>query len=367
MTKIQEFSIDSLKLRIPFQEITILDKSILDTRKKLIISDATGEILSEDKIKSLSTEIKFDSYSIKVAIVNQYNLQSKEIEDVLEIYLHSKVLEGNYFDGITKNNLRLIYDKLIGAKVFMCSYETFINSSVNDIDIKYDFISDKSTFSTLCNELKSRARQSTKLGNGQAMYKNGNLTFNRRESSTLSSPFVKFYDKELEAIEKNNKFFNHFFPYETVEEDKVKNKKRIEATCKKSSDINKFFDLEHSSLSTITQITQSELKRFIGYAINKNIDSPIKIEKSLENHKNAIDIQIHIHFTNSIENQNSTFLKTLDSYLIHFEDKQMKIRIKKKCNEWNLRRQGKKIDKNIKSEIKTNNIILDIFKLLQID
>ena len=213
MTKIQEFSIDSLKLRIPFQEITILDKSILDTRKKLIISDATGEILSEDKIKSLSTEIKFHNYSIKVAIVNQYNLQSKEIEDVLEIYLHSKVLEGNYFDGITKNNLRLIYDKLIGAKVFMCSYETFINSSVNDIDIKYDFISDKSTFSTLCNELKSRARQSTKLGNGQAMYKNGNLTFNRRESSTLSSPFVKFYDKELESIEKNNKFFNHFFPY----------------------------------------------------------------------------------------------------------------------------------------------------------
>jgi hypothetical protein len=45
----------------------------------------------------------------------------------------------------------------------------------------------------------------------------------------------------------------------------------------------------------------------------------------------------------------------------------MKIRIKKKCNEWNLRRQGKKIDKNIKSEMRTNTVILDIFKLLQID
>ena len=363
MAKVKElFSIDSLKLRIPFDKVTILNESILDEKTKIIVSNVSGEIISEDKIKSLTTEIKFNDYLIKVAIIQQHNFQSKQIEEFIEIYLHSKILESNYFSGITQSNLISIYDKLIQQKVFYCDYDTFINSSVNDIDIKIDFTSDKATFNDLCNELKTRAKQSTKLGQGQAMYKNGNLTFNRRESSTLSSPFVKFYDKELEANEKNSAFFSKYISNELI-----KDKRRIEATCKKSTDIKKFFNLEASTLSTITQITQSELRRYVSYSINKNIDSVIKIEKSTESHKNAIDIQIHIHFTNSIENQNSTFLKTLNAYLIHFDDKQMKIRIKKKCIEWNLRRQGKKIDKNIKDETKRNDIILDIFTLLQID
>ena len=368
MAKIKElFSLDSLKLRIPLNKIQIVNQEILNTKKMLIVSSVIGDysdlkVIREEDVKSLSTEIKFNHYCIKVAIIQQHNFQSKQIEEFIEIYLHSKILESNYFSGITQSNLISIYDKLIQQKVFYCDYDTFINSSVNDIDIKIDFTSDKATFNDLCNELKTRAKQSTKLGQGQVMFKNRNLTFNRRESSTLSSPFVKFYDKELEANEKNSAFFSKYISNELI-----KDKRRIEATCKKSTDIKKFFNLEASTLSTITQITQSELRRYVSYSINKNIDSVIKIEKSTESHKNAIDIQIHIHFTNSIENQNSTFLKTLNAYLIHFDDKQMKIRIKKKCIEWNLRRQGKKIDKNIKDETKRNDIILDIFTLLQID
>lgn len=62
--------------------------------------------------------------------------------------------------------------------------------------------------------------------------------------------------------------------------------------------------------------------------INKNI----QIEKNTN--KSAIDIQIHIHFTNSIANQGLTFIQTLNEYLEHFKDKQIRIRMKKKCLEW---------------------------------
>jgi hypothetical protein len=62
--------------------------------------------------------------------------------------------------------------------------------------------------------------------------------------------------------------------------------------------------------------------------INQDIETKSKFNKS------AIDINIHIHFTNSIVNQRYTFTETLNKYLEHFEDKQIKMRMKKKCLEW---------------------------------
>ena len=361
MTKIEQFSIDSLKLRIPFHEVTIIDKSILDTKRKLIISDATGEILSEDKIKGLTTEIKFNSYSIKIAIISLYDFKQKQSDDFLEVYLHSKILEQNYFDGFTQQNIKSVYDKLMSAKVFFCSEDIFFNSTLNDIDIKHDFNLNNNTFKELCKELQSRATPTTKLGQGANVYENGNLTFNRRETSSYSKPFVKFYDKELEAIEKNSSFFNQF------ENSIIRNKKRIEVTCKKSSDIKKAFNLNKSNLSSILTISQNDLKQYLCYAINQNISKLVKIEKNTNSNLSAIDIAIHIHFTNSINNQNLTFIQTLQSFLTHYEDKQMKIRIKKKCNEWNLGKQGQIDDKITKKSTILNDQILDIFNFLQID
>lgn len=365
-TKIELFSIDSLKLRLPFSEITILDKSILDTKRKLIISDATGEILSEDKIKGLTSEIKFNCYSIKVAIVSFYDFKEKRREDFLEIYLHSKILEQNYFDGFTQQNIKSVYDKLMSAKVFFCSEDIFLNSTLNDIDIKHDFKLDNSTFKELCKELRTRATSTKKLGQGANLYDNNNLTFNRRETSSYSKPFVKFYDKQLEAIEKNVEFFNENFNNNGYWSDKIINKKRIEVTCKKSSDIKKAFNLTKSNLTSILSISQNNLKQYLCYAINQNISKLVKIERNISANLSAVEIAIHVHFTNSIDNQHLTFLQTLEAFLLHFDDKQMKIRIKKKCIQWNLDKQGKNLKENIKETTILNDKILDIFKHLQI-
>lgn len=397
MTKIELFSIDSLKLRIPFHEVTIIDKSILDTKRKLIISDVTGEILSEDKIKSLTTEIKFKSYSIKIAIISLYDFQQKQSDEFLEVYLHSKILEQNYFDGFTQQNIKSVYDKLMSAKVFFCSEDIFLTSTLNDIDIKHDFKLDNKTFKELCKELQSRASTTKKLGQGANLYENNNLTFNRRETSSYAKPHVKFYDKHLEATEKNSEFFNEYFGQSeiTIRPDKIDkkinedktserdiskhfcdtskysdiiiHKKRVEVNCKKSSDIKKAFNLDKSNLSSILTISQNDLKQYLCYAINQNISKLVKIEKNTNSNLSAIDIAIHIHFTNSINNQNLTFIETLQSFLPHFEDKQMKIRIKKKCNEWNLDKQGQNVEKTIKETTAINDKILDIFNFLQID
>ena len=361
MTKIEQFcSLDSLKLRIPISQITILDTSILDTKTKYVISDVSGEIISEDKIKSLTSEVKFKGYSIKIALISLYEFSTKSTNDYLEIYLHSKILEGRYFEGLTANNIRQVYDKLMSANVFTCTFDTFVNSPINDIDIKLDLTIKRDVFNELCKELNSRTSTTTKLGQGGNLYDNGNLTFNRRETSTLTKPFVKFYNKELEANEKNSEFFNLYIPNKLI-----RDKKRIEVTCKKSTDIKRYFELETSTLNSVLPIPNDKLLNYLCYAINQNISKPIKIAKSTHENKSAIDIQIHIHFTNSTANQGLTFIQTLNEYLEHFDDKQMRMRMKKKCIEWST-----KVNQGAKELAPLNNHsneVLDILKLLNIE
>ena len=146
----------------------------------------------------------------------------------------------------------------------------------------------------------------------------------------------------------------------------VINKKRIEVTCKKSSDIKKVFNLEKSNLTSILSVSQNNLKQYLCYAINQNISKLVKIERNISQNLSAIEIAIHVHFTNSIDNQHLTFLQTLETFLLHFDDKQMKIRIKKKCIQWNLDKQGKTPKQAIKETTILNDKILDIFKHLQI-
>jgi hypothetical protein len=371
MTKIEQFcSIDSLKLRLPMSEVRIIDTSILDTKTKYVISDISGEIISEDKIKSLTSEIKFNGYSIKVALISLYEFATKSTNDYLEIYLHSKILEHSYFEGMTSTNIALVYQRLMSANIFECSLNTFMNSPVNDIDIKLDLDIENNVFNELCKELNSRTTTTTKLGQGGKRYDNGNLTFNRRETSTLAKPFVKFYNKELEANEKNSEFFNLYIPNKLI-----KDKKRIEVTCKKSTDIRKYFHDNYvgNSLSSISEypsvinlryvtlIPHEKLLNYLCYAINQNISKPIKIAKSTIKNQSAIDIQIQIHFTNSITNQGMTFMQTLNGYLEHFEDKQMRMRMKKKCLEWNNKGANQSTNET------TSNDILDILKLLNIE
>ena len=356
----KKYAIDSCKLRIKLSDVIILDNTILDRHSVIKVNDITGELVSQQQIKSLTKEIKFNGYSIKVAITEYYDFQQKIKEQFLEVYLHSKILEHNYFDGITIKNISQIYTRLMAAKVFECTEQIFLTSLVNDIDIKVDFIASKSMFKELCIELKNRSKKHTTLGQGSKLYDNSNLTFNRRESSTLSNPFVKFYDKELESIEKNQQFFKDFPSSE------IKDKKRLEVTIKKSSDIKQFFNIEKSNFESILNLPQSELERFVTYAVKQNLNDKVKIEKSATENKSAIDILIHIHFTNSIDNQNLTFLETMEEFLTHFDDKQMKIRIKKRANEWNFNRHNLKAVNQRKMKADINDKLSGILSELGI-
>jgi predicted DNA-binding protein len=324
---IEHATIDSLKIRILLSNVTILDTSILDTKTKYIISDSTGEIMEETKIKHLAKEIKFNAYSIKVAIVSQYNFALKKNIDYLEIYLHSKILETDYFNGITIQNIEAIHTKLMAKKVFDISFENFLISSVNDIDIKKDFLTDKQSFLDLTTYLKKVATSSNHRHKGAQRYQNGNIEFNTRKTSTSTSPFLKLYDKELEAIERKNEFFDTYFNVNDL-----RNLKRIEATLKSTKEVKQSLNLETSNLVSLLNSTPGELNEVISNAVNINLKAikEVTIKKSKVERSNNLDKMIYIHFANMLDNQNLFFEEALAVTLEHFTDKQNKFRMKKK-------------------------------------
>ena len=348
MTKVENnfynYALDSCKIRIKRELVEILNSDILDEKSKIIISNSSGEILSEDKIKSFSTEIQFDAYKIRIALVSYYNFQLKIQEDFMEIYLHSKILESDYFQGITKENIKGVYDKLMATNVFVVSYETFVSSCVNDIDIKFDFKATKECFEESNKELFNRAVESKKLEVGGKLWDNGNLTFNRRESSSITHPFVKLYNKELECTSKNAEFFDTYCDYE-----EIRQRRRMEVTIKKTAEIKKVFDLYESNLNSILSLTQEQMKDYCVIALNKSLIQTQRVEKSAIQNNN-LETMVHIHFSNSMNNQGQTFLQTLSSFLEHFEgDKQNKSRMKAKANKWLENRNSTK--ENISEEV----------------
>jgi hypothetical protein len=247
----------------------------------------------------------------------------------MEIYLHSKILESDYFQGITKENINGIFERLMAKNVFAVSYETFVSSCVNDIDIKCDFRLTKEVFEESNKEMFNRAVESKKLEVGGKLWDNGNLTFNRRESSTITHPFVKLYNKELECQQKNAEFFDTYCDWE-----ESRQRRRMEVTIKKTAEIKKVFDIYESNLNALLSLTQEQMKDYCVIAINKNLIETCKVEKSAINNNN-LDTMVHMHFSNSMNNQGQTFLQTMSSFLEHFEgDKQNKYRMKLKAEKW---------------------------------
>jgi hypothetical protein len=325
---IEHATIDSLKIRCLLSKVTILDTSILDEKTKYIISDSTGEIIEETKIKHLSKEIKFQHYSIKVAIVSQYDFTLKANLDYLEIYLHSKILEENYFQGITISNIEAIYKKLIDTKVFEISFEDFLTSKVNDVDVKKDFLCSNEHFKDLTTYLKKIAISSNRRNKGCHKYENGNIEFNTRQTSTSASPFLKLYNKELEAIERKSEFFDTYFNV-----NHFRNLKRIEATLKTSKDLKTSLNITEATLLNLLKCDTSQLNEIIAKAVNTNLKEieAIKIKKSSKIRSNNLDKMIYLHLTNMIDNQKLFFEDALKVTLEHFEsDKQNKYRMKQK-------------------------------------
>lgn len=224
-------AVDSMKLRIPMANVKVIDNAL--NSRWLYVNELTGEIdesYSKDKevfIKEPGIGIKYKIEKIPV---------ERKVKPFLTMSLPSKILKQNYFEGITINNIKSVYHNIQDHHVVQFSFGDFLNSSsCTDVDLKYDFFYN-GDFKKGIEELENLVKETKEQGAGARMFKqktNQGIEFsNRRTTSIVRHPYLKFYHKGLELMYQSKIFYSRYLNHVDIKdiircETTVKNKKHF--------------------------------------------------------------------------------------------------------------------------------------------
>ncbi len=262
MLEIAKF--DSLRLRIPYDEVKCIDTTIEEKYHKFYPN--TGEI---SKIEEMDL-VKWDETNgikTKISIANLIN--NGILEKVFVLLINAKQLKERYFEGITIDNLPLVYEYIIKLNFIHFTYETFLNGFVSDIDICYDI---KVTVPTMINsnrEIHNNVKPScARLVRPPFKRKdNTGLNFNERNKATPSKPHIKIYHKTCElstrSIDFTTAYLNNF---------DIEDIGRLEFTVKNRGHF-KYLGLYPKTFKDLLEVSQAKLQDIVFSGILKYIDA----------------------------------------------------------------------------------------------
>ena len=312
-------SIDSTKIRIPLEEVKILNDILGD--EYVVYSKRTGEEITDENFKRNSyfyeekgckTYYKIEQQIGKDGIVNSY----------LIILLTSKILGEKYFKGIHQNTILDVYDNIISQGIISLSFESFMNSECTDTDIKVDLVP-RVKMIEIVDTVFSLAKSKKLAIEACSVYrKKSNMGIQfalRKTSKYIKSPYLKFYEKirelkcnsvefysnylsdfelpeELLRIEttiKNKKHFRHLGQFSTKLKDVIGNlynvamsafKKAFEAHLDFSEKNleGKFMVDEKATPEKYTVADLNEKDRVVYYSIKKDVDFGISFKNACE-------------------------------------------------------------------------------------
>lgn len=267
-TNIGQISVDSLKIRIPLNLVTVINKDLIS--HWYLVNDLSGEI--DPKVYKEKCYL-FEDKGIKVKFaIEKQVISDQSIKEFLIILVSSKILKQRYFEGITEENLKTVYDEIIGLKVVDFSYNDFIAGECTDCDFKKD-IRVKS-LKVIIHDIVTRVKPSKKKDEGYRSFdrkdNNGIEFSDRKTTSFKTNPFLKMYDKEIELRTKSFEFstsylrgidFGNICRVETT----VKNKKHF-----------RYLGISETSLLSIVTLSEAEKKKIISMAVNNHLSRELK-------------------------------------------------------------------------------------------
>lgn len=267
-------SIDSLKLRIPLSLVQVKDPIILD--HVIEVNERTGEIDPE------TYKRKFKEYNLtetsKVKLGIETRTTAKGVEECLMIYVNSKILQDKYFNGITFDNSRHVYDTIQGLNVVVFSYEVFMRSDCTDIDLKLDETMSQDEWNELLKEFQLATIPTKESDKGfkrfkptkKDPYQNG-LQYNSRARASASRPFLKLYWKGGELKSKSNEFRSEHLAHVTDHE--LSQIVRIETTIKDKRHA-KLLGVESTTFLSLLSITENTKEDIFRKMLSKYLEKP---------------------------------------------------------------------------------------------
>ena len=275
------YKIDSTKIRIPFEDCEILNDGILS--HYVLVNELTGEVSNTDFKKNCWIG-QTNGVKCRIAIESVNSALSAKGEPpklgrYITLVITSKMLEKDYFKGITKETLPKVYDYVMGLEVFKCSYDVWQNSMVTDTDICKDF---KAPFDKMREVFQLMEKSSvpySKRGVGVKSYIKGEnqngIEWNDRNTTSLKHPFVKAYSKYLdlfgEGIRQDRKDFADAY----INEADCKDMYRTEATVKNRKAF-KAYEVTDTRLCSIVDLSQEKMSEIVSKSLKKNTVRPTR-------------------------------------------------------------------------------------------
>lgn len=151
-----EYTIDSLSIRFDLDDVTILDHKL--TSQYIQVLQQTGEVVQEynhekEQLEDLIHEAKplilkdSNGFTVSFRYLKRYDVNKKKNYECISFTISSKILCKEYYQGITRNNAKTIYNYLQSLKVIrLKNFNQFLRSRVYDVDLCYNFISSEESF-----------------------------------------------------------------------------------------------------------------------------------------------------------------------------------------------------------------------------
>ena len=280
---------DSLQLFIRLDRCEVLDKTFRAKYRKIyIVEDENGteeeffEDIEVDKLdRQNSLFIEKDSKGVITSngVTNvkfQYACLMLEGQVVGQkeyclVTINSKQLQNQYFKGITKSTIKDLYNYVISAGVIKCSFETFVNSRVSDVDICFDILDfGNKHHRDLLNVSKSKVAIERYSYVDYKGKDKSTLQYHNRIDARKSSvlPYLKIYAKSEELIGHSTKFYKAFIaPQEDLESIVLQGITRVEYTLANRRQM-KSFGLDIATLKDVINLSDKEYTRVLNMILD---------------------------------------------------------------------------------------------------
>jgi len=294
----QKYFVDSAKFLIDdvyFTEINIPENYIL-------LDEDTGEEI--DKFKRSSLKIPYKSHHVYIAKIHKH-LPNRHPIRKIAILFPAKVFGNDYFYGISKQGFIDVIEYLQenGRLKFNCSKDIYERTYVKDLDIKIDFQFEKDKKAEIKKynqQVKSRFNGSKENFHGVFDSKKNGFGFYTydRKIGTLTKPFIKFYDKSRELLEKNYEFVKTLSP-ELQQEIEEKFIYRYEFTLRDK----RFFDKFGISnrLEEVHEVLNDKWQEIGRTLLNANFTPKMRVPKNIDK-LNLKDRLMCLEFFMNIQN-----------------------------------------------------------------
>ena len=214
------YSVDSLKVRIPITRVRILDESIRGIVSKVVEADGSGyqgrqfydmdgtlyNVIEEKQ----NTKASRDEYGIKTTFSIEKRATQFDTIEYLVILVNAKQLKQQYFEGIHVGNISNLHQYLISLGVVQFSLKELLKAECTDIDFKKDFEATDEDMKEAFDLMEKNSIPSSHIDVGVLPFwqnDNKGLQFNKRTTTKIkTAPFLKIYSKTLDLLHKSNIF-----------------------------------------------------------------------------------------------------------------------------------------------------------------